>query len=133
MKKEKIELLKTYANSNVAPVIIDFMDDISISNSVVLPANCELSELNGYYENLEYVPPKWFNKLSEFNDTCALIIDKIDSIPKNEQAKFIEILKYKKVSTFELPKNAAIIVTASKINKDVINDEVYSLVAHISE
>ena len=64
-------------------------------------------------------------------DIKILVIDKIDSISKEEQVKFIEILKYRKVSTFELPKDIVIIVTANKISKDTINEEIYSLLAHI--
>ena len=45
----------------------------------------------------------------------------------------IEILKYRQVSTFELPKNTIIILTAKYINKKTINEELYSLVAHIKE
>ena len=48
-----------------------------------------------------------------------------------EQKKFIELLKYRKVSTFDLPNNCRIIVTANKINEEMINEEVFSLVARI--
>ena len=50
---------------------------------------------------------------------------------KEEQKKFIEILEYRKISTFEIPNDVVIIVTANNINKDTINEEIYSLVAHI--
>ena len=43
----------------------------------------------------------------------------------------MEILKYRQVSTFELPKNTVIVVTAKEINENTINEEIYSLVAHI--
>ena len=45
--------------------------------------------------------------------------------------KFIEILKYKKISTFELPENCLIIVTCSDLTNNKINEEIYSLVAQI--
>lgn len=57
-----------------------------------------------------------------------MIIDSIDLISKDEQTKFIEILKYRQVSTFELPKNTIIIVTAKE---SIINEEVYSFVVDI--
>ena len=99
-------------------------------NSVVLPSSCEITELNGYYDNTEFVSPEWLNKL-EGSTSTILVIDKIDSIPKNEQTKFVEILKYRQVSTFELPKKTVIVVTAKEINENTINEEIYSLVAHI--
>ena len=131
MNDAKRELLMSYIKSNVAPILVDFIDGNNIPNSVVLPANLEISELNGYYENIEFVSPEWLNKLKSYNTPTILVIDKIDSIPKNEQTKFVEILKYRQVSTFELPKNTVIIVTAKEINENTINEEIYSLVAHI--
>lgn len=130
MNDAKRELLMSYIKSNVAPILVDFIDGSSIPNSVVLPANLEITELNGHYDNTEFVSPEWLNKL-EGSTPTILVIDKIDSIPKNEQTKFVEILKYRQVSTFELPKNTVIIVTAKEINKNTINEEIYSLVAHI--
>lgn len=130
MNDAKRELLMNYIKSNVAPILVDFIDGNGIPNSVVLPANCEITELNGHYDNVEFVSPEWLNKL-EGSTPSILVIDKIDSIPKNEQTKFVEILKYRQVSTFELPKNTVIVVTAKKINENTINEEIYSLVAHI--
>lgn len=130
MSDAKNELLMSYMKSNVAPILVDFVDGNNISNSVVLPANLEISELNGHYDNVEFVFPEWLNKL-EGSTSPILVIDKIDSIPNNEQTKFVEILKYRQVSTFELPKNTVIIVTAKEINENTINEEIYSLVAHI--
>ena len=130
MNDAKRELLMSYIKSNVAPILVDFIDGSSIPNSVVLPANLEITELNGHYDNTEFVSPEWLNKL-EGSTPSILVIDKIDSIPKNEQTKFVEILKYRQVSTFELPKNTVIVVTAKEINENTINEEIYSLVAHI--
>lgn len=130
MNEVKRELLMSYIKSNVAPILVDFIDGDSIPNSVVLPANLEITELNGHYDNTEFVSPEWLNKL-EGSTPTILVIDKIDSIPKDEQTKFVEILEYRKVSTFELPKNTVIIVTAKEINEGTINEEIYSLVAHI--
>ena len=130
MNDAKRELLVNYIKSNVAPILVDFIDGSSIPNSVVLPADLEISELNGHYDNMEFVSPEWLNKL-EGSTPTILVIDKIDSIPRNEQTKFVEILKYRQVSTFELPKNTVIVVTAEYVNENAINEEIYSLVAHI--
>ena len=58
-------------------------------------------------------------------------IDNIDSISKEEQLKFSELLEHRKISTFNLPDNCVIIVTAKNINKDTINEEIFSLLARI--
>ena len=127
-KNEKITMLKNYIISNTLPIMIDFIEGKYIPDSVILQANCNITELNGHYVDKEFVAPKWFNEL---NNKILLVIDNIDSISKEEQLKFIELLKYRKVSTFELPKNVVIIITAKKISRETINEEIYSLVAHI--
>lgn len=125
---EKIKVLNEYIKANVGPILVDFIDVKEQVKSVVLPANCSIDELNGHYESDKYCPPKWFLDLKS---NSLLIIDNIDSIGKNEQMKFIELLKYRKISTFELPEYVRIIVTAKDVNKENINEEVYSLLVHI--
>ena len=124
--KDKKEMLLSYIKINVAPVLVDFMSASDFDNVVVLHANTPVSELNGHYEDTGFVPPKWFNELTS---NKYLIIDKIDTISKEEQKKFIEILKYRKISTFDLPNECRIIVIASEI--DNVDEEILSLVAMI--
>jgi len=129
--QEKREMLLTYIKSNVAPILVDFISGEDLDGAVVLPANIDIKELNGHYETTEFVAPKWFNDIVNKTENRILVIDKIDTISKNEQLKFCEILEYRKISTFELPENCVIIVTANEINKDKINEEILSLVACI--
>ena len=75
------------------------------------------------------------NKKRQVEDLYdALELEKIpysNAIAKEEQLKFCELLEHRKISTFELPKSCVIIVTANEINKDKINEEIFSLVARI--
>ena len=48
-----------------------------------------------------------------------------------EQKKFIEILKYRKVSTFELPQDVRIIITTTKKVKNNIDKEIFNSVLYI--
>ena len=130
MKKIDKELFTSYIKANVSPMLIDFMKGSDIPDAVIIPANIKIEDLNGHYEETEYVAPKWYNELIK-NKPMVLVIDSIDIIKKEEQVKFVEILKYKKVSTFELPENVVIFVTANQIDNNTINEEIYSLVAHI--
>ena len=125
------ELLMSYIKANVAPILIDFFSAKDIPGAVVITSNIDTKELNGHYDGTNYMPPKWYNELVTNNDSKVLVIDMIDSIDKEEQLKFIELLKYRKISTFELPKDCVIIATAKEINKDKISEEIYSLVAQI--
>lgn len=125
------KLLKSFIKSNVAPILINFLNGKDIPNSILLPSNVNISELNGHYENDEFLPPNWLIQITNSSKQAILVIDKIDEISKKEQLKFVELLKYRQISTFKLPESTIIIVTAKKINKNTINEEIYSLVAHI--
>ena len=121
--ENKKEILLSYIKANVASILVDFISGKDFNGAVVVPANVDVKELNGHYDGSDFMPPKWLNEI--------LVIYKIDSIYKEEQLKFCELLEYRKISTFELPKNCVIIVTANEINKDKISEEVFSLVARI--
>lgn len=129
--QEKKEMLLTYLKSNVAPVLVDFLPIIDFDFAVTIPANIDIKELNGHYEGLDFIPPKWLNEILSSTKNKILVIDKIDTISKEEQLKFVELLKYRKILTFELPKDCLIIITANEINTEKISNEIYSLVACI--
>ena len=123
--ENKKEILLSYIKANVAPILVDFISSKDLDDAVVIPANVDIKELNGHYDGVDFVPPKWLNEILNTNASRILVIDKIDSISKEEQ------LEHRKISTFELPKSCVIIVTANKINKNKISEEIFSLVARI--
>lgn len=125
------EMLLSYLRANVSPILVDFISGKDLKDAVVLPANIDRKELNGHYEGTKFIPPKWLNEILSANAKRLLIIDKIDTISREEQLKFCELLEYRKISTFNLPKSCVIIVTANEVNKDKINEEIFSLVARI--
>ena len=129
--KNKKEIFLSYIKANVVPILVDFMSGKDLPDATILSSNIDVKELNGHYEGKNFVPPKWLNEILNSNTSKILVIDKIDIISKEEQMKFVEILKYRKVSTFEFPKNCIIIVTVNEISKDKINEEILSLVAQI--
>lgn len=129
--ESKKELLMSYIRASISPILVDFITSANIRGAVTIPADIDIKELNGHYDDKEFLPPKWFTLIENISTPKALVIEGIDSISKEEQLKFCELLEYRKISTFELPKNIVIIVTAKEINKDKISEEIYSLVAHI--
>lgn len=133
MNKERALILETYIKSNISPILLENIPAKCFEDAIILDSNCDISLLNGHYEDIDFVAPNWYNKLLENSKkgNSILIIDNINSIPKDEQTKFIEILKYKKISTFDLPKNCFIIVTANNLKENPINKEVYSLLVQI--
>lgn len=129
--KRKKEILLSYIKANVVPILIDFISGDDLNGAVVVPASVDVKDLNGHYAGADFMPPKWLNEILSTNASRILVIDKIDSISKEEQLKFCELLEHRKISTFELPKNCVILVTANEISKDKINEEIFSLVARI--
>lgn len=129
--ENKKDILLSYIKANVAPILVDFIFGKDLNGAVILPANVDVKELNGHYVGANFMPPKWLDEILSTNASRILVIDKIDSISKGEQLKFCELLEHRKISTFELPKNCVIIVTANEINKDKISEEIFSLVARI--
>lgn len=129
MDHSKLEMLTTYMKANVAPILVENISkDVFADQAVIIESTIDKSLLNGHYEGTKYLPPEWFSKLKEKN---LLVINQLSSIPKSDQKKFIELLKYKKISTFDLPENCVIVITCE--DSRMINEEVYSLVAHIGE
>ncbi len=133
MNNERLNMLKNYIKSKVSPLLVQNMPSDFFDNSVVIKSNINRGELNGHYENMDFCPPMWYKMLVKKSKTgtAVLVIENINEIKLEDQPKFVEILKYKKVSTFELPKNCLIVVTCSDLTINKINKEVYSLLAQI--
>ena len=129
--EEKKEMLLAYIKNVEIPILEDFIFGEDFPKAVVIPASIPSSELVGHYEGTEYVPPKWYSACADTEAGEILVIDNIDSISLDDQLKFRELLEARKISTFELPDNTAIVVTAKKISKETINEEIFSLVALI--
>ena len=82
------------------------------------------------------IPNKNIDKMITNNSNIKVSISykknsKIIHFPKTENKGEKQILKYRKVNTYKLPENCVIMVTADKINKDTINENIFSLVAKI--
>ena len=122
-------LLENYMGLKI-PLLVEQISSDCFPHSVVIQSNIDKSELNGHYENTDFCPPRWYQELLQKSKAnhVILVIENINEIELEEQTKFIEILKYKKVSTFDLPENCSIVVTCSNHK---INEQVYSLLAQI--
>ena len=130
MRNERIEMLEGLLKSKISTILLENFPADAFNDAVILDGSCDITELNGHYEETEFCPPEWYKRLKN-SEEPILVISDINKIPVQEQKKFIEILKYKKVSTFDLPKNCVIIVTAKNLEENKINEEVYSLMAHV--
>ena len=134
MNKEQVDLLGEYIKVGKTVILMEEIpENVIEKGAVVIDSNCSNSELMGYFQNLNYVAPEWYKKLNESSKEHipVLIIKDINKIPEEEQRKFIELLKYKKVYVHKLPENCRIFVTYSNINENPIDEELYSFMVHI--
>ena len=82
-------LLQEYMDCKVNPILIrdELYEEISNLGETI-DSTCSLDLLNGSYENDKFIPPEWYDNAREKK---LLFIRNIDSIPVNEQIKFMEI------------------------------------------
>ena len=130
MYKEKLMILDSYLKSGLTNILIEDMPKEIFEDEIIIEYNCTIEDLNGHYEGTTFMPPKWYQNLINKNKKI-LVINGINKLPQHEQPKFNEILKYKKVSTFDLPKDCIVIVLVDNLKENKICEEVYSLLAHI--
>lgn len=134
MNKEQVYLLGEYIKAGTSTILIEEIPENAIKKgAVVLEADCSKAELMGHYENLEFIAPEWYKKLmdSSKEHTPVLIIKDINKIPEEEQRKFIELFKYRKVYVHKLPENCMIFATYSNLEERPIQEELYSFMVHI--
>ena len=93
MKKLDINCLKEYLSSNICPILIENTPSNLFDNAIILSNNCDINELNGHYEGINFLPPKWYEKLLENSKKgiSLLIIENLNYLPLKEQSKFNEI------------------------------------------
>lgn len=133
MDGEKLVMLENYIKLEMSPILMeDVVMDI-FKNATVLEADCDDSLLAGHYEDINFVPPEWYNELKIKNsgEHSLLLIPEINKIPQDEQLKFLELFKYKKINTFNLPPKTIIIATANNLKENPIAEQIYSLMIHI--
>lgn len=134
MNKEQVNLLGEYIKARSSVILIENIpENVIKKGAIVINSDSSNTELMGSFENLEYKAPKWYNELIESSKkhTPVLVIKDINKIPKKEQRKFIELLKYKKVYVNKLPDNCMIFITYSNLSENSIDEELYSFMVQI--
>ena len=127
MINNRLKIMKEYLKANIKHFLVQDFEELELNDYVKLNADCDRSLLNGTYVETHFVAPLWYEDLCMLKKPI-LVIEDLDTIDEIEQRKFLEILKYNKISTFELPINCVIIVTCSSLN---ITKEVFSLLVRV--
>lgn len=133
MKKLDLEMLKELLMMNDFPILVEELPNELLEDAIILMNDIDISLLNGHYEQTEFLPPVWYYKLVEKakEKQILLILNRVNFLPKEEQLKFLEILKYRKISTFPLPKNCSIIVVVPDLENHPLAQEIYNIVAKV--
>ena len=132
MNDDKIKMLEEYIKLKTIPILISADKNI-FKDYIEIKADCSNEVLKGKFDSDGYQSPPWYNEVkSKDNTVNLLIITNFDKADKTKQKRFVELLKYRKIGTLNLPENCVIILLASTINKESIDREIYSLVANIN-
>ena len=102
--------------SRTAPVLAVGYSSKSFGASTIISAGIPSAELGIVNTISGLQAPSWFYEIVKGKSSHQIVIDGIDSIDKESQKKFYELLKYKAISDVELPADCTIIVTANNIN-----------------
>ena len=129
-----VDLLELYIKNYVAPILVESAEDFDLKKGIEINGNCDMAELQeSVDDNGEYQLPNWFKILVDNSDKerTLLIIKNITDCEEDDQMKFYELLKYRKLNTTKLPDNCVIIATCDNLKEKPINPCLYSLMAHI--
>lgn len=134
MNSEQIELLGEYIKARKSPILLEEVpNNIAEKGAIVIEADNPNLDLNGQFDEFDYVEPEWYQKLMESSKkhTPVLVIKNINNLPETEQRKFIELVKYKKAYINQLPENCMVFMTYNDLDKNPIDKELYSYMIHI--
>ena len=107
-----IEIIKL---SKTAPVLaVGFAANL-FENSTIIEANIPSKSLGIVSTATGVKMPNWLYGIMKGKSSHQIVINGIDSIEKENQEKFYELLKYKAISNIELPSDCNIIVTAKDL------------------
>ena len=63
MNKDRLELLKSYIEIAVVPILVSNISSDFFDNSVIIKSTFDREQLNGHYEGVNFCPPKWYDEL----------------------------------------------------------------------
>ena len=101
--------------SKTAPVLAVGLTANLFENSTVIEASIPSKSLGIVNTATGLKTPTWLYGIMKGKSSHQIVIEGIDSIDKESQEKFYELLKYKAISDVELPKDCTIIVTAKDL------------------
>ena len=103
------------------------------NNAVTVPANSPRDEFAILpKDGGGYAVPSWVKSVRD-GKSNLVIFRNIDMLSKEEQERFLQILKHKSISGVDLPKDLRIILTFRKGGENLLNDKLLEYVVPIQE
>lgn len=131
MKNEKLEIIHDLVLSNVSPIVVKDTTELLAFTQM---HKCATTVINAKHSDVELEllgnkEPSWLTDANEdkgekFN---LLIIDNFFEIKHDEQMRFFELLKHRKVYTWKLNDTIVIILKGKKSEKSKVNQTLLSL------
>lgn len=113
MSVSKVKSILTLAKVN--PVLATQTSATEFDDVIVIEGGISSKQLGIVQTEKGLKAPKWFKDITRKDGAKRLVISGVDTISKEEQEKFYEMLKYKTISGIKLPQNTEIIVLASDL------------------
>ena len=98
-----------------APVLVIGKKVDDFKNYTLIEADIPSQDLGAINTASGVKFPKWLESIQSGKSSKKIIINNIDSLDVELQEKFYELLKYKTISSMDLPKDCTIIVLANNI------------------
>ena len=127
--KSRLKRLEFYLKDCESPILVDFLKPEQFKEPIVLEGNISQEEL---YGDMSY-DPEWYSKLknSKKEGINYLIINNLAKVDKNEQKKFIHLLKDRKCNNIVLPDNTVMLVVINEGEKDLLDKDVLSYLIQV--
>ena len=127
--KSRLKRLEFYLKDCDSPVLVDFLKAEQFTNPIVIEGDISKEEL---YGDMSF-EPEWYTRLKSLKKDGInyLIINNLSKVEKNEQKKFIHLLKDRKCNNIVLPSNCVMVVVIKKDEKELLDDEVLSYLIQV--
>ena len=127
-----IEKLNELIELSNDPIVLKDTKFKLTGQEVIIEANTPVKGISERYIDGSVEAPDWYKDLMKINSKRPiLIINNINSIDEVQQARFLDLIKYKKVGSFTLPENTLILITYYSSEKYKLNESIASLVMHM--
>lgn len=74
MNQEQIMMFDMYTGMKNIPILLENVPLSAFKNVTVLEANCDMSELNGHYEGMDFVGPDWYQELQKNSEVVEPVL-----------------------------------------------------------